>query len=494
MNKSGRTLLNKSHKLCQDVAVDIPNKTDICVRNNERSSMKIILGSFMLVVALVGYGKEKYSDPQKFVDHYGREMLGEYYKDGMELMGYKGFEFSNAKVGIDRNGREYVSALVSLIVPRGETYYRRLEMQPASSVLKIWPSDKLSQVIVREDVMAINAAYKKLRRDGSAPVVYSAESIDIAKIVSPWRTIRIIRLKDGEGVYHPVGEFKHAVEWYASNGDERSQMFGIPTEPFYIGGNGLLSGAAIKKLGAVKADTPEAVRAQESYVKRLAEINAAIARLNACCVTQAEIVAIAPSYATTNATPRWIWERQQKEAAAFRARVQASRDQANGRNREAKDAVRNAQNALGRLNSQVGKAEKALARERKNLADDTKQLERLTANAAKARRTANAKIDQVRERVTTTRPKAIADAESALTDLKKEVQSAESALADAKSKQDRIDKECQQSVASAETEGQKALDQAIGRLDAEYQDIKQKCFAELKSATDDCKQKLGLAK
>lgn len=103
--------------------------------------------AFALAGVLAGCGEERFSDPQKFVEHYGQELLGDHFKSGMELMAYKGFEFSKAKVGIDRNGREYVSAQVSLVVPRGENYYRRLESPYVADTLKTRPSDKLSRVV-----------------------------------------------------------------------------------------------------------------------------------------------------------------------------------------------------------------------------------------------------------------------------------------------------------------------------------------------------------
>ena len=201
------------------------------------------------------------------------------------------------------NGREYVSALVSLIVPRGENYYRRLELPSADGILKTWPSDKLLPVAGQEVAVAINTVYRKARRGGCEPVVYSASPVDIKELVSPWRTIRIFRLKDGEGMYHPVGGIKQAVQWYAADGDEMSEFSHIPTEPFYTGPSGLLSETAIRRLRAVKDDTSEAVQDHESYAKRLEGIEAAIKKLNACCVTQSEVLAVAPSYVSTNSLP-----------------------------------------------------------------------------------------------------------------------------------------------------------------------------------------------
>lgn len=459
--------------------------------------MKKLMVAFALVSVLTGCGKEQYSDPQAFVDHYGEELLGEHYKDGMELMAYKGFKFSNAKVGIDRNGREYVSAQVSLIVPSGENYYRRLESQSAADVLKTWPSDKLSKVVGQEDAVAINGAFRKVRHNESAPIVYSADTVDIGKLVSPWRTIRIIRIKDGDGAYHPAGDIRRAVQWYAANGNEMSEMSNIPTEPFYTGVGGLLSETAIKQLGAVKDGSPEAARARESYVKRMAEINAAIARLNACCVTQAEILATAPTGTATNATPRWIWERQQKESAAFRAKVQDVRKAAQERDHDANGKLQRAQQTLRQLNANVQRTERGVSQAKRKLEEDSRQLEQLTAKAAKARRPSertNARIEQLRECVTTTDPKAVSDAEAALADLKARIQKAETELAAAQANQAKIGEEGQASVAKAGSEGQKALDQTVERLEAEYQAVKQKSSAELKSAIDDCKQKLGLVK
>ena len=458
-------------------------------------TMKKLLCAFALAGTLTGFGTERFSDPQKFAEHYGQELLVDHFKSGMELMAYKGFTFSNAKVGIDRNGREYVSVLVSLIVPRGENYYQRLELPSADGILKTWPSDKLSRVVGHEVSLAINTAYREARRDGCAPVVYSASPVDIKKLVSPWRTIRIIRLKDGEGVYHPVGSIKQAVQWYAANGDEMSEFSHIPTEPFYTGANGLLSETAIKRLRAVKDGTSEAVQARESYVKRLEGLETAIKKLNACCVTQSEVLAMAPSYVSTNSLPNWILERQTKEASAVREMVANAENKANDRNREAQDAVRKAENVLRRLNSQVATAEKAVSRAKKNLEKDVKQLERSTAKAANARRSSkgtNAKIEQLKERVETIGPKAVSDAEAALADLKAKVQSAESALAEAKTNLTRIAEEGQSAIAKAKADGEKSLSQAEERLKGEYQALKQKSSAELKAAIDDCKRMLGL--
>lgn len=457
--------------------------------------MKKLLCAFALAGALTGFGKERFSDPQKFAEHYGQELLGDHFKSDMELMAYKGFEFSNAKVSIDRNGREYVSARVSLIVPRGENYYRRMELPSAADVLKTWPSDKLSRVAGQEVSLPINTAYREVVRGECAPVVYSASPVDIKGIVSPWRTIRIIRLKDGEGVYHPAGDIKRAVQWYAANGDEMSELSHIPTEPFYIGANGLLSETAIKRLHAVKDGTPEAERARESYGKRVEGIEAAIRKLNACCVTQDEVLAMAPSYASTNSLPNWIWERRTKEASHVQEMINDAQAKTNRRNREAQEAVRNAQNALGRLTSQVARAEQAVLRAKKNLEADAKQLERNTAVAAKARRPSkgtNAKIEQLRERVATSGPKAVSDAEAALADLKAKVQSAEAALAEAKSNQTRIAEEGQSAIAKAKAEGEKTLSQVEERLKGEYEALKQKSSLELKAAIEECKRLLGL--
>ena len=458
--------------------------------------MKKLLFAFALAGVLAGCGKERYSDPQKFVEHYGQELLGDHFKSDMELMAYKGFEFSNAKVGIDRNGLEYVSALVSMIVPRGEDYYRRLKSPSAAVVLKTWPSDELSRVAGHEASLAIKTAYRKVRDGGRAPVVYSASPVDIRKLVSPWRTIRIIRFKDGEGVYHPVGGIKQAVRWYAADGDEMSELSHIPTEPFYTGANGLLSETAIKRLGAVKDGTPEAVQAQESYVGRLEGIEAAIKKLNACSVTQSEVLAVAPSYVSTNSLPNWIWERQTKESSNVRKMVADAQNKATGRNREAQGTVRNAENALRRLNSQVAKAEKAVSRAKKNLEVNAKQLERNTSGTVKAPRPSkglNARIERLRVQVETSGPKAVSDAEAELADLKAKAQSAESALADAKAAQTRIAEEGQSILAKAKADGEKLMGQVVERLQGEYQTLKQKSSAELNAAVEDCKRLLGLA-
>ena len=457
--------------------------------------MKKLMCAFVLAGALAGCGKERFSDPQKFVEHYGQELLGEHFKSGMELMAYKGFEFSNAKVGFDRNGRECVSAHVSLIVPREEKYYQRLELSSVADTLKTRPSDKLSRVVGHGVSLAINTAYREVVRGECAPVVYSASPVDIKGIVSPWRTIRIIRLKDGEGVYHPAGDIKRAVQWYAADGDEMSELSHIPTEPFYTGANGLLSETAIKRLGAVKDGTPEAERARESYGKRVEKIEVAIRKLNACCVTQDEVLAMAPSYASTNSLPNWIWERRTKESSNVREMVADAENKANRRNREAQDAVRNAQNALGRLNSQVARAEQAVLRAKKNLEADAKQLERNTAVAAKARRPSkgtNARIEQLRERVATSGPKAVSGAEAALADLKAKVRSAEAALTEAKSNQTRIVEEGQSVIAKAKADGEKTLSQLEERLKGEYEALKQKSSTELNAAIEDCKRLLGL--
>ena len=457
--------------------------------------MKKLMCAFVLAGALAGCGKERFSDPQKFVEHYGQELLGEYFKSGMELMSYKGFEFSNAKVGFDRNGRECVSALVSLIVPHGEDYYRRVESPSTSGILKTWPSEKLSLVAGQEVSLPINTAYREAREGGCAPVVYSTSPVDIKKLVSPWKMIRIIRIKDGEGVYHPAGDIRHAVQWYAADGDEMSRYENAPTEPFYTGANGLLSGKAIKRLCAVRDGTPEAVQARESYVKRLEEIETAIKRLNDCCVTQSEVLAVVPRYVSTNSLPNWIWERRTKESSNVREMVADAENKASRRNREVQDAVRNAKNALGRLNSQVARAEQAVLRAKKNLEADTKQLERNTAVAAKTRRPSkgtNAKIEQLRERVATSGPKAVSDAEASLADLKAKVQSAEAALAEAKSNQARIVEEGQSAIAKAKADGEKTLSHVEERLKGEYEALKQKSSAELNAAVEDCKRLLGL--
>lgn len=274
-----------------------------------------------------------------------------------------------------------------------------------------------------------------------------------------------------------------------------SELSHIPTEPFYTGANGLLSDKAIKRLCAVKDGTSEAVQVHESYVKRLEGIEAAIKKLNACCVTQSEVLAVAPSYATTNSLPNWIWERWTKESSNVREKVADAENKANGRNREAQDAVRNAQNALGRLNSQVAKAEKAVARAKKNLEADAKQFERNTAVAAKARRPSkgtNAKIERLREQVEKLGPKEVSDAEAALADLKSKVQSAEATLAEAKSNQTRIAEEGQSAIAKAKAEGEKTLSQVEERLKGEYEALKQKSSLELKAAIEECKRLLGL--
>lgn len=457
--------------------------------------MKKLLCAFALVGALTGFGKERFSDPQKFAEHYGQELLGDYFKSGMELMAYKGFEFSNAKVGIDRNGLEYVSAQVSLIVPRGANYYRRLESPSVADTLKTRPSDKLSRVVEHEVSLAINTAYREVVRGECAPVVYSASPVDIKKIVSPWRTIRIIRLKDGEGVYHPVGSIKQAVQWFAADGDEMSELFHIPTEPFYTGANGLLSETAIKQLRAVKDGTPEAARARESFFKRLEGIEAAIKKLNACCVTQSEVLAVAPSYASTNSTPNWIWERQTKESLKVREMVVDAENKAKGLNREAQDGVRKAEIAIRRLNSQVVTAEKAVARAKKKLEADTRQLERSTAKAEKARRPserANVRIEQLRERVEKLGPKEVSDAEASLVDLKTKAKSAEAALAEVKANQARISEEGLSAIAKAKADGEASQRQLEEKLKGEYQELKQKSSAEFNAALAECKRMLGL--
>ena len=457
--------------------------------------MKKLLCAFALAGVLAGCGEERFSDPQKFVEHYGQELLGDHFKPGMELMAYKGFEFSNAKVGIDRNGREYVSAHVSLIVPRGEKYYQRLELSSVADTLKTRPSDKLSRVVGHGVSLAINTAYREVVRGECAPVVYSASPVDIKGIVSPWRTIRIIRLKDGEGVYHPAGDIKRAVQWYAADGDEMSELSHIPTEPFYTGANGLLSETAIKRLGAVKDGSPEAERARESYGKRMEGIEAAIKKLNACCETQSEVLAVVPSYASTNSLPNWIWERQTKEASHVQEMINDAQVKANRRNREAQDAVYSAQNALKRLNSQVATAEKAVLRAKKNLESSAEQLERNAARVAKARRPSsrvNTRVEQMRERVEKLGPKEVSDAEAVLADLKTKVQGADAALAEAKANQARIAEEGLSAIAKAKAEGEASQRQMEEKLKGEYRDLKQKSSAEFNAALEECKQMLGL--
>lgn len=185
--------------------------------------------------AVAGCGKQRYEDPQAFMEGPGNEALCKWHEDGMYFCGFSGFKFKNAKVEMDF-GREMACADFMLVPKKGQKFYRLINLAHDDRGLLCNPTNsnecceegiasltrKLLPVVegkeFQADMKEAQSVLWKVSNYECRPVFYGSEvkGKDLESVLNTGYRVRIPRLKDGEGVYRVVED--HNLVDYVGNG------------------------------------------------------------------------------------------------------------------------------------------------------------------------------------------------------------------------------------------------------------------------------------
>lgn len=187
--------------------------------------------------AVAGCGKQRYEDPQAFMEGPGNEALCKWHEDGMYFCGFSGFKFRNAKVEMDF-GREMACADFMLVPKKGQKFYRLINLKFDDRGLLRNPTNanescedgiraltgKLIPVVedkeFQADMKEAQSLLWKVSNHEFRPVFYGSEvkGKDLESVLNTGYRVRIPRLKDGEGVYRVVED--HNLVDYVGNGPD----------------------------------------------------------------------------------------------------------------------------------------------------------------------------------------------------------------------------------------------------------------------------------
>ena len=154
------------------------------------------------LLALSGCGKQDYSDPQIFMEHYGHDLLVKSFgKEKMEEIGFDHFEFFDVKVGITQYQGEYVSASFDIIPKRGVRIHSLL-IPKLMSVDCSLPNDYEHEYIADNIETDLREIGCKLNYGEFCPIVYYPKVLE-AKRDGNYR-LRMYRAKGSDGMLRPV--------------------------------------------------------------------------------------------------------------------------------------------------------------------------------------------------------------------------------------------------------------------------------------------------
>lgn len=164
------------------------------------------------LVTITGCGKQDYSDPEAFLEHYGQDIISKKLGPEKEWLGLDYFKFTDVRVGIDPFKGEFVSALVSVVPKRGMKYHRlsdpRLKWVDCSL-----PDDWQHKYIAENVWVQLRRIGEELNHGAYCPIIYDPQVFDATKVFSDLGRVRIYRDKDSSGVLMPVSS-KEAVAFY----------------------------------------------------------------------------------------------------------------------------------------------------------------------------------------------------------------------------------------------------------------------------------------
>lgn len=182
---------------------------------------------------VAGCGKQRYEDPQAFMEGPGNEALCKWHEAGMNLCGFSGFKFKNAKVEMDL-GREMACADFMLVPKKGQKFYRLINLKFDDRGLLRNPTNanewcdgfmgieisRLKGKGFDADVEEIRPLLNKVERNEFRPVFYGPEikGAALEEVLNTGYRVRIPRLKDSEGIYRVV-EDRNLVD-YVGNGPD----------------------------------------------------------------------------------------------------------------------------------------------------------------------------------------------------------------------------------------------------------------------------------
>lgn len=278
---------------------------------------------------VAGCGKQRYEDPQAFMEGPGNEALCKLHADelAVEELGFAGFEFRNAKVEMDRFA-ECVSSEFSACPRKGVTFYElvqcaddcddikfegyRLRLGPNVMMGRSYEKYDADITEITDRLIEITGHEKKFR-----PRAYGKKLSGAAlkKALTPNFRLKIWRHKDGEGVYRVIDEGKDTVKYGPYSSWHPGRLYAASP---------IVNSKQIAKFKIPEADSKEFKKSQDNYLAACASLKAKLPELEKLIKEAKQINLLVDSF-TGWVTTNWVAEAVQKRRPATDAALEEAK-------------------------------------------------------------------------------------------------------------------------------------------------------------------------
>lgn len=230
-----------------------------------------ILG--MSFLAIAGCGKQDYSAPAAFMEHYGQELLAKSFgREKMDFIGLDKFAFYDVNVGIEQYQGEYVSAIFDAIPKRNERIHHIVKPRllavdcslPRAASGKYYSAE--TEERLRRIGDSLNAGYY-------APILYHQDALtpgfDASRHSDALR-VRIYRAKGSDGILRPITG-TDAISLYMGEGGKTKCDFSL--DAFFRRWSGEIANEKhLKECNAVPLESNAVHKAITEYNSHVANI------------------------------------------------------------------------------------------------------------------------------------------------------------------------------------------------------------------------------
>ena len=170
------------------------------------------------LLAFPGCGKQDYSDPQAFMDHYAPELIAKRLGAEKEILGFDGFKFSKLKIGIDQFKGEFVSAQLAVVPKRGMKYHQLADPKLRRVDCSL-PDDWQHKYIKEHTMDMLRRLGERLNEGEYCPMIYNPEVLDTTALFGNLGRVRIYRDKDSSGILRPISGSEALIFYESWNED-----------------------------------------------------------------------------------------------------------------------------------------------------------------------------------------------------------------------------------------------------------------------------------
>ena len=329
-----------------------------------RNSLLTILAASLFVIT--GCGKQDYSDPIAFLEHYGQELISKRFGPEKELLGLDYFKFSDAKVGIDPFKGEFVSAQMAVVPKRGMKYHRlakpKLEWVDCSL-----PDDPQHKYIGGSMVEILRGIGDRLNHGEYCPIIYDPAAMDTTELFGDLGRVRIYRDKDSSGILRPVSGREAICFYEPCNEDSGNPHLNSNSSSprCKLSSKSIGNEDYLKKHKAV-AYSPEETKMPENVRNALTTYNAHVVNMTNAYLTIRETVKKLKDLDARSSNPTddyyWVTGNVQKEYNEAKAVYDAAVREARKDLDNAKNEIKSYEGCIKGINYSLRKAREKLQR------------------------------------------------------------------------------------------------------------------------------------